>query len=101
MAEPGVIENLIAQAGLSLVASGDFAASLAFPDQDAAIRRVMSAAARAIRQSSDERVRATIRGTLAPFTRPDRSVVWNNRFRWVKARRAAPSQGPGEVGEDR
>ena len=50
-----------------------------------AIRVVLSGAARAIRHAGEEAVANAIRGTLPRFTRPDGTVVWNNRFRWVAA----------------
>jgi hypothetical protein len=85
-AEPGVIEDLMAKAGLTSTAAGAFASPLVFADAGAALRGVMSAAARAIRHAGEEAVRDAIAGTLPRFTRPDGSVVWNNRFRWVAAK---------------
>jgi SAM-dependent methyltransferase len=84
-AEPGVIEGLMAKAGLASTGAGEFACPLAFPDAATAVRAVMSAAARAIRHAGEAAVRDAISGTLPRFTRPDGSVVWNNRFRWVAA----------------
>jgi hypothetical protein len=52
------------------------------------MRAVLSASARAIRYAGAEAVASAIRATLPRFIRPDGSVVWNNRFRWVKATRA-------------
>ena len=73
------------EAGLAPTADGEFAGALAFPDAGAAVRAVMSAAARAIRHAGEDAVRDAIVGTLPRFTRPGGAVVWNNRFRWVKA----------------
>ena len=84
-AQPGVIEGLMAKAGLAPTADGEFACALAFPDAGAAVRAVMSAAARAIRHAGEDAVRDAIVGTLPRFTRPGGEVVWNNRFRWVAA----------------
>jgi hypothetical protein len=41
----------------------------------------------AIRHLGEDRVREVVLPTLAPFTRPDGSVVQQNRFRWVLAER--------------
>jgi SAM-dependent methyltransferase len=84
-AQPGVIEGLMATAGLASTAAGAFASPLVFPDAGAAARAVMSAAARAIRHAGEAAVREAVLRTLPQFTRPDGSVVWNNRFRWVAA----------------
>ena len=83
--EPGVIESLMAKAGLTPTAAGEFASALAFADAAAALRAVMSAAARAIRHAGEDAVRDAIAQTLPRFTRPDGAIVWNNRFRWVAA----------------
>jgi SAM-dependent methyltransferase len=85
LAEPGVIEDQMRKADLSPTGSGEFAAPLSAPDVETAVRMVLSASARAIRAVGEERVADAIRKTLPPFTRPDGSVVWNNRFRCVTA----------------
>ena len=41
--------------------------------------------ARAIDLVGEEAVASAVVGTLGPVTRPDGSIVWNNRFRWVTA----------------
>jgi SAM-dependent methyltransferase len=84
-AEPGVIEEVMAEAGLVPTGSGEFAGPIAAPDVETAVKMVLSASARAIRTAGEAAVANAIRGTLPPFTRPDGSVVWNNRFRWVTA----------------
>jgi SAM-dependent methyltransferase len=88
LAEPGVIEALMREAGLVPKESGEFPAPLVAPDADTAVRIVLTGAARAIDHAGEEAVATAIRGTLPKFTRPDGSVVWNNRFRWVTATRA-------------
>jgi SAM-dependent methyltransferase len=85
LAEPGVIEDVMEEAGLAPTGSGEFSASLSAPDVETAVRMVLSASARAIRAVGEAVVASAIRKTLPPFTRPDGSVVWNNRFRWVTA----------------
>jgi SAM-dependent methyltransferase len=85
--EPGVIEGLMRDAGLAPQASGEFAGELVLPDTEAAVRTVLSASERAIRHAGEKAVAEVIRTTLPPFTRPDGSVVWRNRFHWVTATR--------------
>ena len=84
-AEPGVIENLMREAGLVPVEDGEFPGALAFPDAATATRGVLSASARAIAHAGVEAVADVIAATLPQVTRRDGAVVWNNRFRWVKA----------------
>lgn len=84
-ADAGIIEELMREAGLRSAASGAVEAPLAFPDADTAVKVVLAASARAIRHAGEAEVADTIRATLPRFTRADGSVVWTNRFRWVKA----------------
>jgi SAM-dependent methyltransferase len=85
LAEPGTIESLMREAGLQPTGSGEFPEPVVVRNVDTAIRVVLSGAARAIRHAGEEAVANAIRGTLPRFTRPDGTVVWNNRFRWVTA----------------
>ncbi|MGA8293827.1 MAG: hypothetical protein WB820_15290 [Rhodoplanes sp.] len=64
--------------------------TLVFPNVTTAVGAVLAASARAISHTGEEAVAvaAAIHNTLPRFTRPDGTVVWNNRFRWVKATRA-------------
>jgi SAM-dependent methyltransferase len=84
-AEPGVVEGVMREAGLAPADSGEFPGALAFPDAATATRAVLSASARAIRHAGAEAVEQAVLETLPKVTRPDGSVVWNNRFRWVRA----------------
>ena len=87
LAEPGVIEGLMREAGLSALESSELANALAFPDQATAVRAIMSAAARAIRHAGEEAVRRAIAETLARVVRADGSILFKNHFRLVTARR--------------
>jgi SAM-dependent methyltransferase len=87
LADPGVIEGLMKEAGLAPLASGEFPAELVSPDADSAVRMVLTGSARAIDHAGEAAVAAAIRGTLPRFTRPDGSVTWKNRFRWATATR--------------
>lgn len=85
--EPGIIEAMMRDARLEPLESGDFPADLVAPSQDAATRMVLSASERAIRHAGEGAVADAVRATLPRFTRPDGTVVWRNRFRWVTATR--------------
>ena len=86
-AEPGVLEGVMREAGLTPREDGDFPGPLAFPDTVTATRAVLAASARAIEHAGIEAVTAAISATLPMVTQPDGRVVWNNRFRWVRATR--------------
>ena len=88
LAEPGVIEGLMTEAGLRPLGNGEFAAEISAPDVDTAVRTVLTGSARAIDHAGEAAVAAAIRGTLPRFTQADGSVVWKNRFRWVTATRS-------------
>ena len=87
LAEPGIVEGLMREAGLAPLASGEFPADQAAADADTAVRTVLTGSARAIEHAGEAAVAAAVRATLPPFTRADGSVVWKNRFRWVTATR--------------
>lgn len=88
LAEPGVIEGLLTQAGLTLVSSNEFSAPLEFADHPQAVRAVMSASARAIMHSGEEQVRAAVGAALQQAVQADGRVRLNNRFRLTLAQPA-------------
>lgn len=100
-ADPRVIEELMAQAGLSPTGDGEIAVDLRFSSQARAIRAVLSASARAIAHVGEAAVAEAVAVTLPAFTRADGSVVWKNRFRWVSAQPKMPaalrSDAPGHA----
>lgn len=85
--QPGIIEDMMRDAGIAPLESGEFQADLVAPSQETATRMVLSASERAIRHAGEGAVADAIRATLPRFTRPDGAVVWRNRFRWVTATR--------------
>lgn len=88
--DEGLIERSMREAGLEPIDKGEFAADLVSRDAEAAVRAVMSAGVtvRVARLVGEETVRQAIRDSLPAATRPDGSVVWRNRFQWLKARRS-------------
>jgi hypothetical protein len=90
LSEAGVVEGLMRQAGLSPTASGEVGCAFIYPDAEMAWRAIASAGllVRAVRHAGEDAVKDAVLGTLGGFTRPDGTVVQNNRFRWVTATRA-------------
>ena len=80
-AEPGVIEALMAEAGLAASESVELPGALRFADAATAMRAILSAAARAIRHAGVKTVRRAVAEALAPLTGADGGVVLNNVFR--------------------
>ena len=87
--EAETIDIAMREAGLVPADQGEFSADLAFDDAATAVRAVMSAGVtiRASQVAGEAVVREAIRATLPRVTRPDGSVVWTNRFRWVRSSR--------------
>ena len=81
LAEPGVIEALMAEAGLAGAESVEIPGALNFPDAATATCAILSAAARAIRHAGEATVRRAVAEALAPLTGAGGSVVLNNVFR--------------------
>jgi SAM-dependent methyltransferase len=89
-AEPGVIEELMRKAKLMPAVDGEIGCAFSYPDAATAWRAIASAAplVRAVRHAGEDAVKQAVLGTLTPFVRGDGSVVHNNRFRFVIAKRA-------------
>ena len=87
LAEPGVIEELMREAGLSAARARDIDAPLVFRDLEVGVAAVASAMARAIRHAGEAKVRAVIRDGLARFAPAGGPVSLKSRFRLVRATR--------------
>lgn len=83
------LENLIGQAGFSIHHQVDRGNAWIYPDQDTALRGLLSAgpAAAAIAHSGEERVRTELRQSMQPFVKPDGRVIYRNKFRIVIAKK--------------
>jgi SAM-dependent methyltransferase len=79
------LEESMRRAGLE-PASGSFAATLAYPSAELALRALLSAgvATRIARQAGAEQVRGAFADAIRPFVRPD-GVTLGNEFRWLRA----------------
>ncbi len=85
LADRGVIEGMMVNAGLKPKDAIEFSAPLEFADSEVAVRAVMSASARAIAHVGEKRVKLAVEDALRSATRGDGSVRLDNRFRLVLA----------------
>jgi SAM-dependent methyltransferase len=86
LTEPGVIQDLLREAGMSPAEAIDINSPLNFPDRATAIRGIMSAMARAIHHSGEDAVRRRIDDGLALVTGSDGPIALRSRFRLVTAK---------------
>ncbi|MFI9275350.1 class I SAM-dependent methyltransferase [Kitasatospora sp. NPDC052896] len=86
---PGVLERLLAGAGLRPAGSGRVNCPFAYPDLDSAVRGLLSTGLydRAVAYSGEVPVAKELIEALHPFTAPDGSVRMANVFRYVVAER--------------
>jgi SAM-dependent methyltransferase len=87
LSEPGRLERLLEQAGLSPLTGGEVDCPFDFPDLQTAVRGHMSTgvAAAAIRHSGAEAVQRAIAESLEPFRTSVGGYRQRNRFRYVIA----------------
>jgi SAM-dependent methyltransferase len=87
ISEPGVLDGLLADAGLVETASGEVDCPFVFPDLATAWRGQASIGPfrRAIEIVGEEVVRRTYVDALGPFRQPDGTYRQNNVFRYVIA----------------
>jgi SAM-dependent methyltransferase len=88
LAEPGVIETVMATAGIGSIAAHDLAIDLVFPSREVADRAILSASARAIDQAGEQAVELAVSTALAQFVETDGQVRLASRFRQVVGRPA-------------
>lgn len=88
LASPGVIEGLFAQAGLTVVDTGEVDQQFAFPDLDSAVSAQMASgpARRALEHAGQKAVESALRDAYAESRQPDGGYVQRNVFRYVIGR---------------
>lgn len=86
-AEPGVVEGLMAEAGLEPQGTVEFPGTMAFPNPETAVRAILSACVRAIAHAGEARVRDSVAAAIAPLTAADGRVELHNTFRLTRATR--------------
>ena len=87
LSAPGVLEALVAEAGLTPRESTEVDCPFVYPDLETALRGLLSPgpATLAIQHSGEERVRDTVARALAPFQTPSGGYRLENRFRYLIA----------------
>ena len=88
-ADPGVLERLAAEAGLTPETTGEVVCAFEYADEDEMLRTLLAAgmAVLAIRTSGDEPVRSAIRGAIEPFRNEAGSYRVENEWHYLIARR--------------
>jgi SAM-dependent methyltransferase len=91
ISEPGVVEDLLAGAGLSGIVTGEVSCPFVYADLATAWRGQSSIGPfrRAIEIAGEDAVREAYVGALAPFRQPDGSYRQENMFRYVIADKPA------------
>jgi SAM-dependent methyltransferase len=89
LSEPGVLEHLLAGAGLTAIAAGEVDVPWRFKNLDAALRALLSTgpSVRAIRAVGEPRVRHAVAEAISPFRTSGGEYRLENRFRFLIARR--------------
>jgi len=87
LSEPGRLEALLEQAGLTPGESGEIASTFAWPDDETAWKAISSAAntVMAVRYVGEEKVRQTVLDSLSPFRTSNGGYREENKFRYVIA----------------
>jgi len=87
LSEPGALEALVAEAGLTPGASGEVAAPFAYPNLVTALRGLLAAgpAIRAIEHSGEPAVVHAVTDSFVPFVTSAGSVRMENTFRYLIA----------------
>ena len=85
LSENGMLENLVTDAGFKITESTDVPATWDYPDEETAIKGLISAgpAARAIGHSGYEPVHAAVKTAVQPYLQSNGHVVYHNKFRVV------------------
>ncbi|HEX8958667.1 MAG TPA: methyltransferase domain-containing protein [Solirubrobacterales bacterium] len=85
LSAPGVLEALVAEAGLTPRESADVDCQFVFPDLETALRGLLSPgpAALAIQHSGEERVRDALARALEQFKTPSGGYSLDNKFRYL------------------
>ena len=87
LSEPGKLEALLEQAGLTPQESGDVSCPFEYPDDETAWRALSSPGplVAAIEYAGEEKIKQAILTSLAPFKTPQGGYRQENRFRYAIA----------------
>ncbi len=89
LSEPGRLEALLTQAGLTAEDSGQIASFFAWPDNETAWKAISSAGptVMAVRYAGEEKVKQVVLASLRPFRTSDGGYRLENKYRYVIATR--------------
>jgi len=89
LAEPGRLEALLAQAGLTAEDSGEIASSFAWPDDETAWKAISSGGSTVlvVRHAGEAKVKQVVLASLLPFKTSDGGYRLENKYRYVIATR--------------
>ena len=87
LSEPGLIEDMMARAGLQPLTSSEVDCPFSYSNLEAAWRALASSGpvVRAVRHAGEEKVKAAVLESLAPFRNAQGAVRQANKFRYVIA----------------
>lgn len=87
LSSPGVLENLIEQAGFRVIGSEEVNCPFHYEDFEALWKANVSAGPvqGALRSVSADKLRASVQSAVQPFQRKDGSIYMDNAFRYVVA----------------
>ncbi len=82
LSQPGVVEDLVERAGLTLTETGEVACPFEYPDAEVALKALCSAGPtlRVIREVGEQPVSEAMLRSLAPYQRSDGSYFQRNTF---------------------
>ena len=88
LSEPGVVEELLQQAELSLLETGEVDCPFDYPDDDIALQAICSAGpvVRAIHAVGQQKVYDTVLASLAPYKQKSGGYRQKNKFRYFITR---------------
>jgi ubiquinone/menaquinone biosynthesis C-methylase UbiE len=89
LSEQQLLEKSLEKAGFTILQSTDVDSIWDYPDVATLLRGFLSSgpATKAIAAVGYDKVAGAVTATLAPFTRPDGHIVYNNKFRVVIAKK--------------
>lgn len=87
LSEPGMMEALLEQAGLTPYASGDVSCPFEYPDDETAWKTISSSGplVAAIRSAGEETIKQAVLSSLVPFKTPGGGYRQENLFHYVIA----------------
>jgi len=87
LSEPGMIEDLVEQAGMKVVSNGEAACPFEYPSFESLWQANVSAGPlqAALGSVSEDKLMAAVQRAVAPYKRNDGSIRMENQFRYVVA----------------